>query len=161
MKEYKAQAKFVRLSAQKARIPANIIRGMNAIEAVSVLEYIPKKAAKEIKKVLESAIANAKYASAENIETLIISRITIDEASTYRRFKPGGRGSYKPFKRPTSHITIILGERAEKKEEKETVQKEEEPTKKNSKKIKEEQKEKKAKVVTKPKKDAKVSKTVK
>lgn len=116
MNEYKAKAKFVRVSAQKARIPANIIRGMNATEATNVLEYMPKKAAKEIKKVLDSAIANAKYAQAKNLEELLVSKITIDKAAGYRRFKEGGRGSYKPFKRPTSHITVVVSE-VEKKDE--------------------------------------------
>jgi large subunit ribosomal protein L22 len=103
MKEYKSEVKFARISTQKARIPADIIRGMNAQESVTVLQYMPKKAAGIMKKVVESALANAEYAN-EKTDSFIIKEITVDQGPGYKRYKEGGRGSYKPFKRPTSHI---------------------------------------------------------
>lgn len=113
MKEYTAKTKFIRSSAQKARIPADIIRGMNAHQAVNILEVMPKKAARQIKKVVESAIANAEYAQEENVDLLTISTITIDQGPGYKRYKEGGRGSYKPFKRPTCHVTVVLAASSE------------------------------------------------
>lgn len=126
MAEFKAQAKYVRGSAQKARIPADIVRGMNANEALMILEVMNKKAAADIYKVLHSAVANAVNNGGASSESLMISEILIDQAPKYKRMKAGSRGAPKFFAKHNCHITITVSDDVVVKE---AVQKEETPKK--------------------------------
>lgn len=106
--EVKAIGKFIRVSTRKARIPAQVIKGMNAVEAVYTLKYMPKGAAHHIKKVLESAIANATHNFGMKGADLIVSEVMIDKGPSLRRVEYKAKGSIAFYNRPMSHITVIV-----------------------------------------------------
>lgn len=106
--EVKAIGKFIRVSTRKARVPAQIIKGMNAVEAVYVLKYMPKGAAHPVKKVLESAIANAVHNFGLKQGDLIVSEVMIDKGPSLRRVEYKGKGGIAFYNRPMSHITVIV-----------------------------------------------------
>ncbi len=105
-----AKSKFVGISPIKARIPADVVRGMNAREAINVLEYMPKGAALHVKKVVESAFANAVNTKGMNPDLLMISEVRIDQGPTLKRGRPTGKGGYAKFIRKMCHISITLKE---------------------------------------------------
>lgn len=106
-----AQLRFVSVSAQKARLVVNMVRGKSAVEAQNLLKFLPQGAARQVAKVLNSAVANAEENFGVSREDLYIYRITADEAPTrkWRRF--GARGRFKPLLRRSSHLTVVLRER--------------------------------------------------
>ena len=108
----KAILKNYRQSAQKVRLVVDEIRGKKASDALTILTFMPKRAAGQIKKVLESAIANAKENNGKEIESLFIKEVRVDEGLTMKRFRPRARGSAFPIRKRTSHIQITLGEKA-------------------------------------------------
>jgi len=109
--EVQAKLKFERISAQKCRLVADQIRGMRAENALQLLHMSQKKAAKIIKKVLESAIANAEHNEGADVDELVVSKVYIDEGPTFKRWRPRARGrAFSIFKR-TSHITLSVGEK--------------------------------------------------
>jgi len=106
--EVKAIGKFIRVSTRKARIPAQVIKGMNAVEAVYTLKYMPKGAAHQVKKVLESAIANAVHNFGMKEADLIVSEVTIDKGPSLRRVEYKAKGSVAFYNRPMSHIKVVV-----------------------------------------------------
>jgi large subunit ribosomal protein L22 len=106
--EVKAFGKFLRVSTRKARIPAQIVKGMNAVEAVYVLKYMPKGAAHEVKKVLESAIANAKHNFGLNESELLVADVSVDKGPALRRVEYKAKGGVRFYNRPMSHITVVV-----------------------------------------------------
>ena len=106
-----AQARFIPLSAQKVRLVADLIRGKDVNEAMSLLKFTPNRATHSVSKVLASAAANGEENFGVSRDDLFIYRIFADEAPTrkWRRF--GARGRFKPWLRRLSHITVILRER--------------------------------------------------
>ncbi|GIW58800.1 MAG: hypothetical protein KatS3mg086_085 [Candidatus Dojkabacteria bacterium] len=108
MEKVNAKAKFVRVSPQKAKIIADILRGMDALEALEILPFMYKKAAKDFYKLIKSAVANATNNHGLDASKFKIVEIRVDQGVTLKRYKAGGRGSYKPFKRPTSHLSVVL-----------------------------------------------------
>ncbi len=106
-----AQARFVSVSAQKARLVADLVRGRDIQEALTVLKFTPNHAARPVSKVLASAMTNGEENFGVSRDDMYIFRIFVDEAPTrkWRRF--GARGRFKPWLRRTSHITVILRER--------------------------------------------------
>ena len=116
--EVKAVARWVRMSPRKARLVTEHIRGRSVPEARTVLAFTPRAAAREIEKVLRSAVANAE-ANHELVEDdLIIRAAYADEGPTIRRFRPRAMGRATPIRKRTSHLTIMLspgeGERSKK-----------------------------------------------
>lgn len=110
--EAKAIAKYVRMSSMKVGVVLDLIRGKNVNEAFAILKYTPKDSAEVINKVLKSAVANA-----ENNLNLDRSRLFVAEAyacagPTLKRFQPHAQGRAFPIKKRTSHITVIVKERA-------------------------------------------------
>jgi large subunit ribosomal protein L22 len=104
-------SKYNRLSAFKARIVANEIRGYSFPEAIDVLKAIPKNASRLILKVLYSAGANAKYKNPDVLEKdLFIKKICIDEGPTMKRFQARARGRASRIRKRTSNILIILSD---------------------------------------------------
>lgn len=104
--EVKSVGKFIRVSTRKARIPANIVKGMKATEAVAVLKYMQKGSAKFVLKVLESAIADAVHNFGLVESSLVISDVTIDKGPGLRRVIYKAKGSVAFYNRPMSHITV-------------------------------------------------------
>jgi large subunit ribosomal protein L22 len=107
----RAQTKHVMISPQKLRLVCDEVRGMNAVQARTLLEFLPQKGADIIGKTLSSAIANAEENHDFNPMDLYVSEIWADEGPRLRRFKAGARGRYKPRTRRTAHVTVILEER--------------------------------------------------
>jgi large subunit ribosomal protein L22 len=107
-----AQARHIPLSAQKVRLITDLVRGRNVIEALTLLKFTPNRAADPVAKVIASAMANGEENFGVSRDDLFIYRIFADEAPTrkWRRF--GARGRFKPWLRRSSHITVILRERA-------------------------------------------------
>ena len=104
-----ATAKFVRVSARKARLVADIIRGKSVPEAQAILAFATRDAAVPVRKVLESAMANADHNAGLDVRELFITRVTIDEGPTMRRFRPRAQGRSSRINKRTCHITIGLG----------------------------------------------------
>jgi large subunit ribosomal protein L22 len=99
-----------RTSAQKARLVADQIRGLHVEKALELLTYSPKKGADLIKKVLESAIANAEHNEGADIDELTVSQIFVDEGPTMKRIKPRAKGRADRIFKRSSHITIVVSD---------------------------------------------------
>lgn len=110
--EVSARLKFVRLSPRKARLVADQIRGLPVERADEVLTFSRKRAAFVIKKVLNSAIANAEHNEGADIDELRVSRVCIDQGPVYKRFRPRARGRATRILKPTSHITLSVADDA-------------------------------------------------
>jgi large subunit ribosomal protein L22 len=108
--ETKAVAKYIRISPQKARLIADVIRGMKADTAVTTLRFMPKKAARIIRKVLESAVANADQRDSVDVDSLYVKEITVDGGPMLKRFSPRAQGRATRILKRTSHITVIVDE---------------------------------------------------
>ena len=104
----KAKSKYVRQSPYKVRLVLNLIRGLEVNEALNILSFTKRKAAEEIKQVLESAIANAETNLGSNSSNLFISKAIADEGPTLKRFRPRARGRAGRINKRTSHLTIEL-----------------------------------------------------
>ena len=110
MKEVAAMHKGARISAQKARLVADQIRGKAVGEALDFLSYSPKKAAVLVKKVLESAIANAEHNDGMDIDELKVSTVFVDEAMTMKRIRPRAKGRADRILKRSCHITVKVAE---------------------------------------------------
>lgn len=108
--ETKAVARYLRISPQKVRLVADVVRGMNAEKAVTTLRFMPKKAARIIRKVLESAVANADQLESVDIDTLYVKEIIVDGGPMLKRFSPRAQGRATRILKRTSHITIVVAE---------------------------------------------------
>lgn len=111
--EVKAVLRYIRISSQKTRLVIDMIRGMDVSKAKVVLDFTSKKAAKIVKKVLSSAVANAIENHGMKKENLYISKIYVDQGPTLKRMKPRARGRADKIKKRTSHITIYISQREE------------------------------------------------
>jgi large subunit ribosomal protein L22 len=108
--ETKAILRGVRLSAQKGRLVADLIRGMPVDQALNVLAFSPKKGAVIIKKVLESAIANAEHNDGADIDELKVKTIYVDKAESLRRFTARAKGRGNVILKQTCHIHLTVGD---------------------------------------------------
>ncbi|VFP87633.1 50S ribosomal protein L22 [Candidatus Erwinia haradaeae] len=106
-----AQQRHARSSAQKIRLIADIIRGKKVSKALDLLTYTNKKAAILVKKVLESAIANAEHNEGADIDNLIITKIFINEGPSMKRIMPRAKGRADRVLKRTSHITLAVSDR--------------------------------------------------
>ena len=111
--QVRAVAKYIRTSPRKMRLVADLIRGKSAQEAWNILEFTPKRATGPMKKVLESAIANAQNNNDLSPETLNVWRVMVDEGPTLKRFRPRARGRASAIKKRTCHITMIVAPEGE------------------------------------------------
>jgi large subunit ribosomal protein L22 len=105
-----AKLRNVRISPQKARLVADLVRGLPVDRALGVLTFSNKKAAGIIKKVLDSAIANAEHNDGADIDELKIASITVDPAASLKRVSVRARGRTNRIVKRTSHITIQVAE---------------------------------------------------
>ena len=111
MGEVSAVLRGARISAQKVRLVADQVRGQNAEKALDILQFSEKKGAGILKKVLESAIANAEHNEGADVDELVISRIFVDEGATMKRIKPRAKGRADRILKRSCHITVEVGER--------------------------------------------------
>ncbi|WP_446009865.1 50S ribosomal protein L22 [Candidatus Electrothrix sp.] len=108
--ETKAVAKYIRISPQKARLVADVVRGKDVDTALTTLRFMPKKAARIISKVLGSAVANAEQAETIDVDTLYIKEIQINGGPMLKRFRPRAMGRATRILKRTSHITVVVDE---------------------------------------------------
>ena len=108
--ETKAILWGVRLSAQKGRLVADMVRGRPVDQALNVLNFCPKKGAKIIKKVLESAIANAEHNDGADIDTLKVKRILVEKGMVLKRFTARAKGRGNRIVKPTCHVFVTVGD---------------------------------------------------
>ncbi len=109
--EVAARLKGARLSAQKARLVADQIRGKSVEEALDILQFSGRKGADIIKKVLESAIANAEHNDGADVDELKVSTIFVDEGMTMKRIQPRAKGRADRILKRSCHITVKVAEK--------------------------------------------------
>jgi large subunit ribosomal protein L22 len=116
--ETQAKLYGVRLSAQKGRLVADLIRGKAVDKALSILAFSPKKGAAIIKKVLESAIANAEHNDGADIDELKVKTIMVEQGQVLKRFQARAKGRGNRISKPTCHIFVTVGDEEKKREKK-------------------------------------------
>lgn len=114
--ESKAKLRFARVSARKARLVANLVRGRDVSEAIEVLTFTQKKSAPMLRKLVESAVANAEVQARReavdlDIDDLYIKTVYVDEGPVLRRFRPRAQGRATRVLKKTAHITVELATR--------------------------------------------------
>ena len=109
--EVGARLKGAKISAQKARLVADQIRGKDVGEALNILNFSTKKGAHLVRKLLESAIANAEHNEAADVDELSVSKIMVDEGMTMKRIKPRAKGRADRILKRTCHITLAVADK--------------------------------------------------
>jgi len=105
-----ARLRNVRISPQKCRLVADQIRGLPVENALQLLMFSPRKGAHIVRKVLESAIANAEHNEGADIDELKVAAICVDEGPVYKRWRPRAKGRANRILKRTSHITVTVGD---------------------------------------------------
>lgn len=103
-----AKANGVRQAPRKVSLVASLVRGRTVADALTILEYTPKRAAGPVKKVIDSAKANAVNTYRLDEKSLVISELTVTIGTRLKRFRAGARGMAKPYQKKTSHIHVML-----------------------------------------------------
>ncbi len=111
-KDAKALIRYTRMSPRKARIVANMIRGKDVDEAMAILRFQERKAARVMRKLLVSAIANAHTNHNLEVDNLVVKRVLVDGGPTLKRWMPRAMGRANRMNRRTTHVTIVVGEQA-------------------------------------------------
>ncbi len=106
-----AKLKTARLSPRKARLIADMIRGKGVQEALNNLQFSPQKPAGVIRKLVQSAVANAEQKGVSDVDQLFVKTIFVDQGPVLRRFIPRAMGRASKIRKPTSHITVVLAEK--------------------------------------------------
>ena len=107
--ETKASVRGVRLSVDKGRLVADMIRGKKVDQALNILTFTPKKAAGIIKKAVESAVANAEHNDGADIDELKVTSIYVEQGGTLKRFSARAKGRGNRISKPTCHIFVTVG----------------------------------------------------
>ncbi len=107
--ETKAQAKYIRIAPRKVQVIIPAIKGRKVEDAISILQFMPRKGARILQKVLHSAVANAEQNKVD-IDTLVVKTVLVDGGPTLKRFMPRAMGRANPILKRTSHITVFLEE---------------------------------------------------
>lgn len=108
--ETNAILRGVHLSAQKGRLIVDLVRGKSVDQALSILAFSPKKGAVIVKKVLESAIANAEHNNGADIDSLKVTRIHVEQGTVLKRFTARAKGRGNRISKQTCHIYVTVGE---------------------------------------------------
>jgi large subunit ribosomal protein L22 len=111
--QFTAKHRYARSTARKARLVADAIRGMSVNEALELLQFAPQRAASFYLKVLKSAVDNASQSESVNLNRLVISDIRADDGpllNNRMRWRPGPQGRAMPFRKRTSHLTVVVSE---------------------------------------------------
>ncbi len=103
--------KYARISAQKGRLVADQVRGLKVDRALNLLSFSTKKGADLMKKVLESAIANAEHNEGADVDELKVTKIYVDEGTSFKRVRPRAKGRADRILKRTSHITVVVGDK--------------------------------------------------
>ncbi len=111
--EVKAIAKYQRVSAQKARLVAALVRRLPVEDALNILRFTPKKSAGIMYKVVHSAMSNAMANANMDVDSLIIKEVLVNEGPTWKRFMPRSQGRANRILKRTCHITVVLSEAGE------------------------------------------------
>ncbi|NUY57640.1 50S ribosomal protein L22 [Salinivibrio sp. MA351] len=106
-----AKHRFARISPQKARLVADQVRGKDVAQALELLTFSDKKAADLVKKVLESAIANAEHNEGADIDDLSVAKVFVDEGPIMKRIMPRAKGRADRILKRSSHITVVVADR--------------------------------------------------
>jgi large subunit ribosomal protein L22 len=109
--EVRAVGKYLRVSSQKARLVADMVRGKKVDDALILLRFTPKKSGRLITKVLRSAMANAENRELGDLDKFYVKTIKIDQGPRLKRFRPRAMGRATRIIKPSSHITVILDEK--------------------------------------------------
>ncbi|MBI4758621.1 MAG: 50S ribosomal protein L22 [Chloroflexi bacterium] len=109
--QVRAVARYIGLSPRKVRLVVDTVRGKPVGEALAVLRYLPNAAAREVAKVVKSAVANAEQNNHLSAEDLYIASISADEGPSLKRWRPGARGRANPIRKRSSHITVVVAEK--------------------------------------------------
>ncbi len=107
--ETRAIVRGVRLSADKGRLVADLIRGKKVDQAINILTFTPKRAAGIVKKALESAIANAEHNDGADVDELKVKSIYVEQGTTLKRFEARAKGRGNRISKPTCHIYVTVG----------------------------------------------------
>ncbi len=111
--EAKAITRNVRISPLKVRLVMDVVRGMPVDRALATLRYMPQKAAREVARTIKSAAANAEHNFDMNRDELYIKTIYADQGPVLKRFMPRARGMANRIRKPTTHITVVVADKAE------------------------------------------------
>lgn len=106
----RAKLRYLRVSPRKTRLVVDLVRGKGVAEAINILTFTRRAACEPVRKLIESAIANAEEQDA-NVDELYVNRIFVDEGPTLRRFRPRAQGRATRINKRTSHVTCELAER--------------------------------------------------
>jgi len=109
--EARAKLSYARLSPQKTRWVVDMVRGKDVQEALNILKFSPQKAAAVVSKLVSSAVANAEQNGVSDVDRLVVKAISVDQGPVLKRFMPRAQGRATKIRKPTSHITVILGEK--------------------------------------------------
>src|ERR1051326_8473768 len=109
--EVKASLNFARVGCQKARLIADVVRGHDVNEAIRALTFMKQKSAVLVKKLIESAVANAENKKVIDVDNLYVKHISVDMGPAIKRFRPRAQGRASQIKRKISHIQIVLSEK--------------------------------------------------
>ncbi len=109
--ESRAVARYIRISPRKVRLIMDEIRGRKIEEALNQLSFAPQKGAFILKKLIDSAVANAEQNFEMDVDKLYIKRVFADEGPTLKRFRPRAMGRASKIRKRTSHLTVVLDER--------------------------------------------------
>jgi len=108
--EVRAHSKFTRVAPRKARLVADLVRGKRVAEALNTLTFTNKAFARDMTKLINSAVANAQQSTNMNVDNLRITQIFVDGGPTMKRFMPRAMGRATMIRKRTSHITVVLDE---------------------------------------------------
>jgi large subunit ribosomal protein L22 len=103
-----ASARFVRVTPMKARRVVDLVRGMAVDEALAMLRFAPQAASETVSKLLESAVSNAETTEGLDRNTLVVTKATVDEGPTMKRWRPRAQGRASRINKRTSHITLVV-----------------------------------------------------
>lgn len=110
--EIKARARFIRISPSKVRLVAREVSGKMVDEVLALLRFLPQRGARVLRKVVEAALANAEQRSQVDVDALFIKGIQVDDGPSLKRFQPRAMGRVNRILKRSSHITVVLDERA-------------------------------------------------
>ena len=109
--EVKAKLKYARVNAYRTRLVADLVRGMDVNEAIRTLTFMKRKSAGMIKKLIESAVANAEQKQVIDVDNLFVKTISVDQGPSFKRFLPRAQGRATQILKKQSHINLVLDEK--------------------------------------------------